>query len=63
MLGRQLGSEMPEFSVKLALSKTIGAYGIIVMCNDVPNQLIAARKGSPVIIGIGNDEYFISSDE
>ena len=51
-----------EESVKLALSKAVGAYGIIVMHEDSPNELIAARKGSPVVIGIGDDEYFVSSD-
>tara|TARA_Y100001936_G_scaffold253183_1_gene316340 strand:+ start:868 stop:2706 length:1839 start_codon:yes stop_codon:yes gene_type:complete len=49
-------------SVKLALSKAIGAYGIVVMNKDNPNELIAVRKGSPVVIGIGEDECFISSD-
>jgi len=51
-----------EKSVKLALSKVVGAYGIIVMNQDFPNQLIAAKKGSPIVIGIGDEEYFISSD-
>ena len=51
-----------EQSVKMALSKIVGAYGILVMNKDLPNQLIAAKKGSPVIIGIGQNEYFISSD-
>ena len=51
-----------EESVKLALSKIVGAYGVLVMHADFPNQLIAAKKGSPVIIGIGDHEYFISSD-
>jgi glucosamine--fructose-6-phosphate aminotransferase (isomerizing) len=51
-----------EFAVRLALSKVIGAYGIIVMCKDEPDKLIAARKGSPLVIGIGNKEYFIASD-
>ena len=49
-------------AIKLSLSKVVGAYGIIVMCEDTPNELIAVRKGSPVIIGIGKNEYFISSD-
>jgi len=51
-----------EEAVKLSLSKAVGAYGIIVMNRDNKNELIAARKGSPVVIGIGKDEYFISSD-
>ena len=51
-----------EKSVKLALSKVVGAYGILVMNQDFPNELIAAKKGSPIVIGIGDEEYFISSD-
>ena len=48
-----------EEAGKLSLSKAVGAYGIIVMNRDNKNELIAARKGSPVVIGIGKDEYFI----
>ncbi|MDF1547792.1 MAG: glutamine--fructose-6-phosphate transaminase (isomerizing) [Bacteroidales bacterium] len=56
------GSVSGELAVRLALSKVIGAYGIVVACTKEPDQLIAARKGSPLVIGIGNDEYFIASD-
>jgi glucosamine--fructose-6-phosphate aminotransferase (isomerizing) len=51
-----------EMAVRLALCKVEGAYGIVVMCTDEPDKLIAARKGSPLVIGVGNDEYFIASD-
>jgi glutamine---fructose-6-phosphate transaminase (isomerizing) len=51
-----------ELAVRLALTKVIGAYGIVVMCTDEPDKLIAARKGSPLVIGVGNNEYFIASD-
>ncbi len=51
-----------ELAVRLALSKVIGAYGLVVMCVDEPDKLIAARKGSPLVIGVGNDEYFVASD-
>ncbi|MFN8256622.1 MAG: glutamine--fructose-6-phosphate transaminase (isomerizing) [Bacteroidales bacterium] len=51
-----------EMAVRLALSKVIGAYGIVVSCTKEPEMLIAARKGSPLVIGIGQDEYFIASD-
>ncbi len=51
-----------ETAVQLALSKVVGAYGIAVLCNGDRNRLIAARKGSPLVIGIGKDEYFIASD-
>ena len=51
-----------EVAVRLALSKVIGAYGIVLMCIDEPDKLIAARKGSPLVIGVGNEEYFLASD-
>ena len=49
-------------AVKLALKEVVGAYGILVLCNDEPNKIIAARNGSPLIIGIGDNEHFIASD-
>ena len=53
-----------EEAVRLALHKVVGAYAIIIMSEDSPHQLIAARKGSPLVIGIGKDqdEFFIASD-
>ena len=51
-----------EIAVLAALKKVVGAYGLVIVCNEEPNKLIAARKGSPLVIGIGNDEYFIASD-
>lgn len=51
-----------EHAVRIALSRVIGAYAIVVMDKRDPNILIAARKASPLVIGIGNDEYFIASD-
>ncbi|NPA37678.1 MAG: glutamine--fructose-6-phosphate transaminase (isomerizing) [Chlorobi bacterium] len=51
-----------ETAVRMALSKVIGAYGIAVICKDEPETLIAARKGSPLVIGIGVNEYFVASD-
>ncbi len=56
------GKVTAEMAVRLALLKVEGAYGIVVMCTDEPDKLIAARKGSPLVIGVGNDEYFIASD-
>ena len=49
-------------AVKKALKLVEGAYGIAVICNDDPNQIVAARKGSPLILGFGNDEFFVASD-
>ncbi len=49
-------------AVKQALLKVRGTYGIVVMHADHPNQLVAARLGSPLCIGIGDKEYYIASD-
>ncbi len=49
-------------AVRLALSRVIGAYGIVLIATDHPDQLIAARKGSPMVIGVGEGAHFIASD-
>ena len=49
-------------AIRIALNEVIGAYAIIVLDKDNPNELYAARKGSPLVIGVGNSEYFIASD-
>ena len=49
-------------TVKLALQEVVGTYGIVVMCKDEPNKLIAAKNGSPLLLGIGNEETFLASD-
>ena len=49
-------------AVRLALNKVIGAYGIVVLCEDEPEKIIAARFGSPLVLGIGKDEMFVASD-
>ncbi len=51
-----------EEAVRMSLNQVIGAYAIVVLSQDNPNMLIAARKGSPLVIGIGEDDYFIASD-
>ena len=51
-----------EEAVRLALHEVVGAYAIVVLSKDEPNQLIAARKGSPLVIGVGKDEFFLASD-
>ena len=51
-----------EQSVQAALNQVVGAYGIVAFCADEPNKLVAARHGSPLLIGIGDDEYFVASD-
>ncbi|HRW21222.1 MAG TPA: glutamine--fructose-6-phosphate transaminase (isomerizing) [Bacteroidales bacterium] len=52
----------PDEAVRIALTKVIGAYGILVVCNEHPDTIIAARKGSPLVIGKGHGEYFFASD-
>ncbi|ABG61070.1 glutamine--fructose-6-phosphate transaminase (isomerizing) [Cytophaga hutchinsonii] len=49
-------------AVRLALSMVVGAYAIVVMSNNDKEMLIAARKGSPLVIGIGKKEFFLASD-
>lgn len=49
-------------AVQLALSQLVGAYAIVILSKDDPNLLIAARKSSPLVIGIGDGEYFLASD-
>ncbi|MDA9554827.1 glutamine--fructose-6-phosphate transaminase (isomerizing) [Pelobium sp.] len=49
-------------AVRVALNEVVGAYAIVIMSKDDPNQLIAARKGSPMVIGVGDQEYFVASD-
>ncbi len=51
-----------EIAVRAALSKVIGAYGLVIACADEGDKLIAARKGSPLVIGVGENEYFLASD-
>ncbi|OQX83824.1 glutamine--fructose-6-phosphate aminotransferase, partial [candidate division KSB1 bacterium 4484_87] len=51
-----------EKSVRLALSLVQGTYGIAVISSDEPDVLISARKGSPIVIGVGDGEYFLASD-
>ena len=51
-----------EQAVQAALNQVVGAYGIVAFCSDEPNKLVAARHGSPLVLGIGKDEYFIASD-
>lgn len=49
-------------AVRMALNAVIGAYAIVILDRENPEQLIAARKGSPMVIGVGDGEYFIASD-
>ncbi|MBD99464.1 MAG: glutamine--fructose-6-phosphate transaminase (isomerizing) [Verrucomicrobia bacterium] len=49
-------------AVRLALGEVIGAYAIVILDKKNPNRLIAAKNSSPLVIGVGEDEFFIASD-
>ena len=49
-------------AVQLALQQVVGAYAIAILDKNHPDTLIAARKGSPLVVGIGENEYFLASD-
>ena len=49
-------------AVQLALGEVIGAYAIAVLEKNHPDEIIAARKSSPLVVGIGQDEFFLASD-
>ena len=49
-------------SIRVALNEVVGAYAIVVLDKNNSNEFYAARKGSPLVIGIGNSEYFVASD-
>ncbi|MEQ9405353.1 MAG: glutamine--fructose-6-phosphate transaminase (isomerizing) [Cyclobacteriaceae bacterium] len=51
-----------EEAVRIALTKVVGAYAIAIVSVDEPNKLIAARKGSPLVLGLGKNEFFLASD-
>lgn len=51
-----------EEAVRVALTQVVGAYAIVVMDKEDPDKLVAARKASPLVIGIGDGEFFIASD-
>ncbi|NLR92719.1 MULTISPECIES: glutamine--fructose-6-phosphate transaminase (isomerizing) [Flammeovirga] len=49
-------------AVRIALNEVVGAYAIVITSKDNPGQLVAARKGSPLVIGVGEGEFFLASD-
>ena len=56
------GDLSAEQAIMLALNKVEGTYGLVIMCSKEPDKLFAARKGSPLVIGVGDGENFIASD-
>ncbi len=59
--GHKNGSLLQK-AVQAALHEVEGTYGIAVICKDEPETLVVARKGSPLIVGVGNEEYVVASD-
>ena len=55
-------SDSLALAVSDALREVIGTYGLAVICTDFPNLIVGARRGSPLIIGIGKEEHFVASD-
>jgi glucosamine--fructose-6-phosphate aminotransferase (isomerizing) len=49
-------------AVQIALNQVVGAYAIVIIDKNDPDTLIAARKGSPLVVGIGENEFFVASD-
>jgi len=49
-------------AVRIALNQVVGAYAIVVISKEDPDMLIAARKGSPLVVGIGEDDFYLASD-
>jgi glucosamine--fructose-6-phosphate aminotransferase (isomerizing) len=56
------GVSVLQRAVQAALHEVDGTYGIAVVCKDEPDTLVVARKGSPLIVGVGDDEYVVASD-
>ena len=56
------GKSRLQKAIQAALAEVEGTYGIAVVCQDEPETLVVARKGSPLIIGVGEDEYIVASD-
>ncbi len=56
------GASALQKAVQLALREVEGTYGIAVICKDEPDTMVVARKGSPLIIGVGKEEYIVASD-
>lgn len=58
---KEEGSTLVE-AIRMALNEVVGAYAIVVIDTGNPDQLIAARKGSPLVVGLGKGEFYLASD-
>ncbi|MHC4416851.1 MAG: glutamine--fructose-6-phosphate transaminase (isomerizing), partial [Planctomycetota bacterium] len=61
MIGELYDGDL-EAAVQAALREVTGAYAIAVICEEEPDVLVVARKGSPLMVGVGKDEYVVASD-
>jgi len=60
--GQLNGQNSFEWAVQRALHEVHGTYGLAILCADYPDMLIGAKKGSPLILGVGENEYILASD-
>jgi len=51
-----------EEALRVALTKVVGAYAVVILSAQEPDKMVAARKGSPMVLGLGKDEFFVASD-
>jgi len=56
------GQNKFEWAVQRALHEVHGTYGLAIVCSDFPDMLIGAKKGSPLILGVGDNEFILASD-
>jgi glucosamine--fructose-6-phosphate aminotransferase (isomerizing) len=56
------GQNRFEWAVQKTLRELYGTYGLAILCSDFPNMLIGAKKSSPLILGVGDNEYILASD-
>ena len=60
--GRCEGQHQFEWAVQQALRRLHGTFGVAILCSDYPDTLIGAKRGSPLILGVGENEYILASD-
>jgi len=56
------GQNKFEWAVQRALREVHGTFGLAILCSDFPDMMVGAKKGSPLILGVGNNEYILASD-
>ncbi|MCL4128985.1 UNVERIFIED_CONTAM: hypothetical protein GTU68_011152 [Idotea baltica] len=59
----QKNEQVPlEEALRIAMQQVVGAFAIVLLSEDEPNKIVAARKSSPIVLGIGEGEFFVASD-